>query len=360
MTRPSTHHDPANAAALHAASVELSAALDQLGAGADPHAVEQRIAVHQQTLLRQIRANFGLPDVARPALRRRPARSRPLPGLTRDPEPDPFSSRAPTSAERSSLRLLTAPGKAAAAGAPKREEGKQGHTRRSTPRGSLRTNHGLWLPGVVTVLGPELRGVDSLAPLDATRARRLRAAGWTFVARYIRSAAPEPRAPSLEVDEARHILAADLALMLVQHPRDFSRRKPSARLGRLDGQAALAWARVLGYPRGASIWLDLASLEHASRDQLSDYALAWFERVSGAGWRPGCRVGPGGAPIERTPLWRSGRDVTGRGQAAPALIDTGRFHLDGLELGAHMTTGVAAALDVTCLQPRSWAPVRAA
>lgn len=126
------------------------------------------------------------------------------------------------------------------------------------------------------------KGIDCDTPLDASAARRLKAAGITFVVRYISDVKPS------ELDD---ILGADLAFMGVGHVR-YTGWQPSPGMGAVDGLNIAHAARALHLPDGATFWCDVEDVaDEASATDVIGYVNAWAASVSGAGGVPGLYVG---------------------------------------------------------------------
>jgi hypothetical protein len=96
---------------------------------------------------------------------------------------------------------------------------------------------------------------------------------------------------SLSAGEAQTILAAGIALMAVQHcpPAYWT---PSAELGTTYGSAAAANAAAIGYPTGASLWLDLENMRPGcGAAAIIAYANAWSRAVRATDYLDGVYYG---------------------------------------------------------------------
>jgi hypothetical protein len=134
-------------------------------------------------------------------------------------------------------------------------------------------------------------GVDTIATITAADAAAFKAAGFSFVVRYL---------GAVTSDEVDVILAAGLAFM----PVGYSRKAgwlPTGDLGDQDGSLAFARARLLGLPTGTSVWCDLEGMSGTAANTIA-YAEAWGERVEGAGYVAGVYVGAG-IPLNSTQLY---------------------------------------------------------
>ena len=142
------------------------------------------------------------------------------------------------------------------------------------------------LPGTITAATPGGQGFDCSTVVTAVVAENLAALGFTFAIRYVSRVTPQ-NAGDLTVEEAQSILAAGLALMVVQHcPRPYW--TPTAELGTQYGTVAATNAAAIGYPSGASLWLDLENMRPGSgADAICAYANAWSRAVRGAGYLDG-------------------------------------------------------------------------
>jgi len=176
--------------------------------------------------------------------------------------------------------------------------------------------------GALVVAPDGAKGVDAFDPIASEQARTIRAQGYDFAVRYVRHA--DSTLPHLTNAEKDGILGAGLGLMLVQEGRGFEKTRPTSALGASDGQAAVAHASSVGYPKEGLVWLDVEAVvaPGATPSDVTAYAKAWYDAVA-PHFDPGYYVGPAGIldaeglgelPFER--FWKSGTDVptpTGRG-----------------------------------------------
>jgi hypothetical protein len=143
----------------------------------------------------------------------------------------------------------------------------------------------------------------------------LRQAGFVFSLRYPSRADQEP-AGDLTRDEAAAILGAGLALMPVQHvaPEGW---EPGADLGTTNGRNAVANAKIVDFPTGINLWLDLERVAtDAAVQDVIDYCNAWFAEVDGAGFISGRYVGPQRSSTAISSLSSCAPNITGRPQAS--------------------------------------------
>ena len=135
---------------------------------------------------------------------------------------------------------------------------------------------------------PGAIGFDTDTPLDATTAAGFVAAGYHFVCRYVSRDAPEPG--DLTSTEVGIILAAGLALMVVQHAPEPD-WTPSAALGKVWGEAAVSNLRALSLPPGVMIWKDHEGVATgSSSSDVAAHVNAWSAALAGAA-EPGLYVG---------------------------------------------------------------------
>lgn len=130
------------------------------------------------------------------------------------------------------------------------------------------------------------------------------ATGYKFAIRYV------PRVGALPHDitavELRMLLNAGLGVMLVQHvERDAPPWwSPTEAKGMAYGERAAEYAASIGYPKGATLWLDLeGTVPTTDPEIVIRYANAWFGKVTAAGFQPGVYVGYG-AILTPTQLYR--------------------------------------------------------
>lgn len=129
-------------------------------------------------------------------------------------------------------------------------------------------------------------------------------AGYKFAIRYV------PRVGALPHDitgaELRMLLNSGLGVMLVQHvERDGPPWwTPTDAKGVAYGERAAEYAASVGYPKGATLWLDLEGIApKTDPDVVIRYANAWFDKVAAAALQPGVYVGYG-AILTATQLYR--------------------------------------------------------
>lgn len=142
------------------------------------------------------------------------------------------------------------------------------------------------LPGTVTAATAGAQGFDSDVVVTAVVAQALAAQGYACAIRYISRVTPQ-NPGDLSAGEAQTILAAGMALMAVQHcpPTYWT---PSAELGTTYGSAAAENAAAVGYPTGASLWLDLENMRPGcGAAAIIAYANAWCRAVRAMGYLDG-------------------------------------------------------------------------
>lgn len=153
------------------------------------------------------------------------------------------------------------------------------------------------LPGTVQSAPAGAKGFDADTPIGSAAAHQFAARGYRFCLRYVGRL--EMGRGDLTGAEARDILGAGVALMVVQHVAEQG-WSPSGALGTTYGVNAAAFARQVGVPGGVNVWLDLEGVStSAAAGEVSAYCRSWYQQVSTAGYVPGIYVG-----------WRPG--LTGR------------------------------------------------
>lgn len=143
----------------------------------------------------------------------------------------------------------------------------------------------------VDVLPNGARGFDANSVISATLAGNAFAKGYRFAIRYVRRR--NANSYDITASEVDTILRHGLALMLVQH---FAGEgwEPSAALGAEYGANAADHAKVVGYPVGATLWMDLESVKAGTpHGETIAHCNAWYDVVKAAGYVPGLYVGYG-------------------------------------------------------------------
>ncbi|HEV7588741.1 MAG TPA: DUF1906 domain-containing protein [Longimicrobium sp.] len=145
------------------------------------------------------------------------------------------------------------------------------------------------LPGVVQNAPSGLKGFDANTPISASTAAAFHANGYRFCVRYVGRTAMASY--DLTSTEAKTILEAGLALMVVQHVLDPG-WNPTESLGQEYGANAATFTRQIGVPPGVNVWCDLECVANgtAASDVIA-YCNAWASQVSAAGYVPGLYVG---------------------------------------------------------------------
>jgi hypothetical protein len=200
--------------------------------------------------------------------------------------------------------------------------------------------------GTVTEAPDGALGFDADTPLTPTACAGLLAAGMSFGIRYVGFADQRSTSDDLTFAEVQDILAAGLALMVVQHVR-YPGWSPSAALGAADGDAAVKHAIAVGVGPGTCLWCDLEGIRGSAADTIA-HANAWTAAVRAGGYDPGVYVGAG-VPLTGKQLfedltvrryWKSLSQVpevetrgyqmvqTAGGSLAGVSIDRNRIHTD--------------------------------
>jgi hypothetical protein len=113
------------------------------------------------------------------------------------------------------------------------------------------------------------RGIDTVTTLTSESAAALKAYGFSFAIRYL---------GSIGAFEVAAITGAGLLLSFVTYADKW------------DGAATVAELEALGIPAGATIWLDVESVNEPATMVIGKIN-AWANAVSSAGYQPGLYVG---------------------------------------------------------------------
>jgi hypothetical protein len=140
-------------------------------------------------------------------------------------------------------------------------------------------------------------GFDIATRLNSADAGKYASQGYRFCIRYVSRDEDTRRyndangTPDLSESEAEEILAAGLALMVVQHC-PLPGWHPTGPLGRAYGENAALYAADAGLPGQINLWLDLEGIaENTDRQDIIDYCNAWFAAVATGGYQPGVYIG---------------------------------------------------------------------
>jgi hypothetical protein len=153
------------------------------------------------------------------------------------------------------------------------------------------------LPGTVAGAPEGLIGFDIATRVNAAQARVFFTRGFRFCIRYV-SRTDQTRhhnathgTPDLSAEEAKDILDASMALMVVQHVA-LPGWHPTVQLGTEYGENAAKYAGEADLPPGVNLWLDLEGIaQGTSHADIKGYANAWFNAVAAADYVPGVYVG---------------------------------------------------------------------
>jgi hypothetical protein len=147
------------------------------------------------------------------------------------------------------------------------------------------------LPGVVRPATPGAAGFDANVTITASIAQAFYSAGYKFCIRYV--GRTQMANHDLTASEARTILGAGLALMVVQHVLEPG-WEPTASLGQEYGTNAGVFAKQIGVPPGVNVWCDLEGVAgDAPASNVAAYCNQWYAQVQQAGYVPGLYVGYG-------------------------------------------------------------------
>ncbi|MFL5384578.1 MAG: DUF1906 domain-containing protein [Longimicrobiaceae bacterium] len=145
------------------------------------------------------------------------------------------------------------------------------------------------LPGIVQNAPPGLKGFDANTPISASTAAAFHAAGYRFCVRYV--GRTQMASYDLTSTEAKTILEAGLALMVVQHVLNPG-WTPSESLGQEYGANAAKFTKQIGVPAGVNLWCDLECVATGTpASEVTAYCNAWAAQVSASGYVPGLYIG---------------------------------------------------------------------
>ena len=180
------------------------------------------------------------------------------------------------------------------------------------------------LPGTVAGAPAGLIGFDTAERVNVAQANTFFSKGFRFCIRYV-SRTDETRehnathgTPDISANEAKGILNAGMALMVVQHVA-LPGWHPTAQLGTEYGENAATYAGDAELPGGVNLWLDLEGIaQGTSHADITGYANAWFKAVAAAGYVPGVYVGfdvflsPDELffDLKMKHYWKAGGDIT--------------------------------------------------
>ena len=154
---------------------------------------------------------------------------------------------------------------------------------------------------VVKPLPGGLQGFDVNQILNPSQAAMFKLSSYDFCIRYI------PRTPSLIAgnitkEEIEVITNAGLALSLVMHC-PLPGWLPDEALGHQYGQYGAAYCEQVGFPKGATVWLDLEEvLPTATPELIIQYANNWFSDIEDGGYSTGLYCGYGSG-LTNEQLW---------------------------------------------------------
>jgi hypothetical protein len=143
---------------------------------------------------------------------------------------------------------------------------------------------------IATAAPKGARGFDCNSVVRTSDAARFAHDGYVFAIRYV----PRERAHANDItaSEFRALIDAGLGVMLVQHVESETSWMPDDEKARRYGETAAAHAHLVGYPKGATLWLDLEGVSlMATTDVVARYCNRWHDLVAAAGYQPGIYVG---------------------------------------------------------------------
>jgi hypothetical protein len=124
------------------------------------------------------------------------------------------------------------------------------------------------------------RGFDTNTVVRPSDAKRFVDNGYTFAIRYV----PRETAHANDITRAelRVLLEAGLGVMLVQHVESETMWMPSDDKAKVYGRTAAAIATEVGYPKSATLWLDLEGVSLlATADLIARYCNGWHSGLTG-------------------------------------------------------------------------------
>jgi hypothetical protein len=143
---------------------------------------------------------------------------------------------------------------------------------------------------IATAAPKGAKGFDCNTVVRSADATRFINAGYHFAVRYV--ARETPHSNDITAAEFRALIGAGLGVMLVQHVESETTWMPTDDKGKRYGRTAAAIASEVGYPKGATVWLDLEGVSLiATADVITRYCNLWFDAVYAAGFLPGLYVG---------------------------------------------------------------------
>lgn len=178
-------------------------------------------------------------------------------------------------------------------------------------------------------------GFDLNSKINGAKAKQFYANGYRFCLRYV-GRTDHHAANDLTEDEAKVIVDAGLALMVVQH---YSGKGwvPTPDLGSDYGQHAASNASEAGIPDGVSVFLDLEGIKSGTPPtDIIAYCNNWFAAVETGGYVPGVYVGANAIlsgdelywDLKTTHYWKSGStvpDIPHRGYQMVQTIKAGQI-----------------------------------
>lgn len=138
---------------------------------------------------------------------------------------------------------------------------------------------------------PGMTGFDANVAVSARDAFTFVQKGFTFVVRYVGRRMQGHN--DITENEMTVLTSAGLGVMLVQHV-ELPGWNPQRALGVEYGANAAQFADDARYPKGATLWCDLESVnENASASAVIEFCNAWYAEVAARGYEPGLYVGYG-------------------------------------------------------------------
>src|SRR3989338_7287703 len=127
------------------------------------------------------------------------------------------------------------------------------------------------LPGTIQSASSGVLGFDTNTVVSAALARQFYADNYRFCVRYVARTEQSKASNDLSYQEAKDILSAGLALMVVQHVQGWS-WTPTGALGTEYGANAALFAQEIGVPKGVNLWLNLEGVKSGvTANTVADY-----------------------------------------------------------------------------------------
>jgi hypothetical protein len=165
--------------------------------------------------------------------------------------------------------------------------------------------------------------VDTASPVLDGLPAQVKAENYLGLVRYVPLSGVDA-SKDISPSELQGVLAAGLALMLVQHVR-YPGWNPGKCSGDGDATSAIQAAENAGYLQGGHIYLDLEGISGTAADTKA-YAEDWSAAVVASGYCAGCYVG-NDVPLNAVQLYDLSNFHTYWSDAGPRQVATRGFAL---------------------------------